>query len=145
MALIYCVKNDHERLFKLLSYLCNKDYQDSLGNTALHYAVSRNTKFIKYLLTADFTLRNRAGKCPIHLCDNSQILLWVGQYSNPHLIDSDGNTILHIAVMKNDKAMLKIGFTLGVDRNIKNKDGYTFFELAFSYNFKDLLSICMNY
>jgi len=53
---------------------CNINHQDSLGNTALHYAVMLNDYFIVNCLAyyhADINIKNKEGKSPINLVNES--------------------------------------------------------------------------
>jgi len=73
-ALIIAIKaNKRKAIFELLNHHININYQDSFGNTALHYAVMSKNQFqISCLLThnVDINVKNNEGKSPLNLAND---------------------------------------------------------------------------
>ncbi len=120
----------------------NIDAANLAGQTALMRAVSRNTLEITQLilqLGADkgltdldgnalpyYVLQSYTSQNP-ELFEQKLQLLSDLDYSE---VQSDGNTLLHLATIKGDIALLKLLERFKIDINLKNNDGLTALHLA---------------
>jgi ankyrin repeat protein len=88
--LIFATKLGRDECIKaLIKSEVNLNYQDSLGNTALHYAVEANNRYIVSLLVfykADKTIKNNKGLSPVELAkslDYQKIIKYFKKPVNP--------------------------------------------------------------
>ena len=118
------------------------DKQDFDGNTPLFYAINSRMSFdnanMLFLLEhgADSRHYNLSGLAPIHIAGQMKSVKKVQRlltYSDDlELIDQEGNTILHIAVIANDKSLVEFLLTHLSEAAIsqKNNAGFSALDLA---------------
>ncbi len=110
--------------------------QDMYGDTAYHLGVlSENIKLIKMLYEAGGNplARNSQGITPfqLSLSSTNEALIKSVLGSNPKLVDSDGNTPLHIAITNRvDTRTLSTLLSLNYPINSRNKNGITPLAIA---------------
>ena len=134
--------NDQQATQRLLKYdEVEINASDSFGNTAIHYACLGENFNLQQLLIeregANVMIENNDGLTPLYILskaeENYPLILKVA--SNIAHLDSNiqfynGNTLLHMAVLCQDKMALKYLTSLKKADSIENDEGYTPFDLA---------------
>lgn len=109
------------------------------GHTVLHLASSKgNVKAIKNLVIkgANANLQNNNGHTPLQLVPRhkflhiGRILVNAGADANYKTIAWPQETLLHLAVIKNDTAMIEYLLSLDVDVNVSDQNNITPLQLA---------------
>ncbi len=128
----------------LIDHVKNVNAKNKNGQSALSMAVSNNSsKVIDFLLTkgCDVHLKDTKGNTLAFYLVNTfeksdeksfekklKILIDRGLSMNQN--QSDGNSLLHIAVKKNNLELLRRLSQFGIDINALNNSGYTVLHLA---------------
>jgi hypothetical protein len=127
----------------LLSRGANVNVQDLEGKSAYHEAaLSKKIGLIKTIREAGGNplSRDKAGNTPLSLvfdCDKQTIKAVLG--SDTSIVDSDGNTPVHIAVEKKvGKPLLEMLLDSGYPVSQRNGKGVTALNIAVSDNSKEL-------
>ncbi len=120
------------------------NHKDNTGKTALAMAVNRNNAaMVSFLLNknADITVVDNNGNNLGYYLLNSyrsnavdeftaKLALLKGSGLDFKATQHDGNSLLHIAVKKNDLNLVKYASDFNIDVNAKNDEGYTALHLA---------------
>ncbi|KAF2881524.1 hypothetical protein ILUMI_24658 [Ignelater luminosus] len=116
--------------------IINKCSQDD-ENSLLHLALSkRYTKAIERLIDcgADINKTNKLCETPLYLAIKHDCLNFVPKLISKENINirqrKNGNTALHMALLKNNKDVINLLIKSGADVNIGNKNGQSVFHLA---------------
>ena len=142
---------------KMIDLGANVNLSDFLGNTSYHYAViEKNYSILNYLLNiadASLTFINMNGETPLHLLladdiinenivdpskyqfDINPILLKLLQHTDINVMNNDGNTPMHIIVIKKLwqlPEVKKILLTKNINIFITNKDNMSVMDLVHS-------------
>lgn len=146
-----CVKSkDVKSIELLLKYGANKDVRDYSGRTLLHAAaVNKDSTILKYILEhhyyGDINETDNNGYTALHQAcakrsDVKSIELLINHEANASICTRKGNTILHIAVSRDNKLLVEyiLKHLPTVIRNQKNMDGKTPADLAKSDDIKKL-------
>jgi len=122
---------DPSFILSLLEEGADLNFQDSTGNSALHYSLSNygHCKNVNMFLTRkniDVNLRNKASQTPILLTlDNSYIKKLIALGADVNVQDYSGKTPLHYACGKNDPELVDLLLSNGAKVNIKDNLGFT--------------------
>ncbi len=108
------------------------------GHTILHFACAQGiAPFVNFLLEnyADPFIKDKYGLAPIHyavIYNHPNVITKLVNEENiiKNCVTDSGDTLLHIAVLKEDLELTKILIDLDVDVNIENKSGFTPLLLA---------------
>lgn len=156
------MRNDKNTALDLLSRGASIKAKAANGNTALHYAVtSQDPRYYTELLIdrgAEPNLLNNAGLAPIELipliADAStryavfDLLVKAG--SNLLLQNTEGNTLLHRAVINQDPDLVKriitqLGMNMRANTAIRNKLGQTAYDMAQQLEYYDIANLLKEY
>lgn len=125
----------------LQNNIINLDYQDSAGNTALHYAIW-NIQLTEILLEFGAkSIKNYKNKEPIQYTkDDSIIRVLINHKAlqDVNAQDENGNTLLHRAVENYNISIVK-KLILIKARNIENHMHNTPFDIALRQNHKNIV------
>ncbi|MBO9699052.1 MAG: ankyrin repeat domain-containing protein [Sporocytophaga sp.] len=122
---------DSSFILSLLEEGADLNFQDSTGNSALHYSLSNygHCKNVNMFLTRkniDVNLRNKASQTPILLTlDNNYIIKLIALGADVNVQDYSGKTPLHYACSKNDPELVDLLLSKGANVNIKDSLGFT--------------------
>lgn len=128
----------------LSSYVKNINAKDENGRSALAMAINRNdAEVAEFLLEkgADINVMDKDGNTLAYYLMNTfssnqqeafneKLELLKKNDLDLTIAQGNGNNLYHIAVEKNNLALLKRIETFGIDLNVKNKDGMTPLHLA---------------
>ncbi len=133
----------------------NGQSRDQFGYTPLHFSVlQENIALLETLLQqkANSNIKSKTGDAPLHLVTyiesdiqqkrSSELLLNYGADIN--LKNAVGDTIIHIAVRRNNLSLLKYlidRFSININLNVKNNDGQTPESLAKRLERKDIIKL----
>ncbi|HEB41433.1 MAG TPA: hypothetical protein ENI08_00245 [Candidatus Dependentiae bacterium] len=133
----------------------NSRSRDQFGYAPLHFSVlQENIALLETLLQqkAKSNLKSKTGDAPLHLVPyiesdiqqkrSAELLLNYGADIN--LKNAVGDTIIHIAVRRNDLPLLKYlidQFSININLNIKNNDGQTPVSLATKFERKEVINL----
>ncbi|KAL5265072.1 hypothetical protein ACHWQZ_G005977 [Mnemiopsis leidyi] len=124
---------------------------DISGNTAIHYAsLNRNSNLYELLTTqegANVMIENNDGLTPLYILskdeENYPLILQLASkivHMDPDIQFYNGNTLLHMAVLCQDKVALRYLTTLKT-KIIENDEGYTPFDLAAINKNKEMIML----
>ena len=146
-------KGDKEKFLEVLSQIIslpnnkmNINFQDELGNSALHYSCDEgNLKIVEILLKAncETNIKNNENKTPLHLSskrgyfDISKKLIENGALLN--IFDSENNSPLHYVCMENHVELLKFFLTKFPKADIKNIHGKRPIDLTKNEDIREAL------
>ncbi len=133
LELIEAAHYERDSLFilDLLEKGADINYQDSTGNTALHYCLSNyrqgnNVDMFLSRQNIDVNLRNKSSQTPILLTlDNSYIKKLIALGADVNIQDYAGMTPLHYACGKNDPELVNLLIANGATVNSRDNKGYT--------------------
>lgn len=125
--MIAASSNNIEKSSILIQNNANLNIQNSFGNTALHYAVSKNyTPIVKLLIDAGaLLLKNEVGQTPVHRAAVRgwlDALILLGKESI-NVTDNQGNTALHLTAEESEIGAMEYLIEIGADKSIRNRDG----------------------
>lgn len=113
----------NDALRSLLKCKADLSVKDKCGNTPLHVAISNNQSaaaeiIVEHLRTlkenadAAVNARNKSGESALHVAarvgDNRLVELLLDLYADPCVTDKNGNTPLHLAVMKDNTNAIRL-------------------------------------
>jgi ankyrin repeat protein len=107
------------------------NFQDSTGNTALHYSLSnylqgKNVDMFLSRQNIDVNLRNNFSQTPILLTlNNNYIKKLIALGADVNVQDYAGMSPLHYACSKNDPELVDLLLSSGANVNIKDSLGFT--------------------
>ncbi len=141
--MIAAADNTKEVLNILSKGLKNSNHKNKKGHTALTFAIEENTpEIVEYLLKkgADASIKDKKGRnLGYFLVVNfrgktedfkRKMVLLQNNGFNIKELDKKGNSLLHYAIKKEKTPLVKELVTLGLDVNVKNKQGITPLHLA---------------
>ena len=145
--------NDKQATQRLLKYEgVDVNVSDSFGNTPIHYAsFGKNSNLQQFLIEqegANVMIKNNDGLTPLYVLskdkENYPLILKVA--SNIVHLDSNiqfynGNTLLHMAVLCQNKMALRYLTSLKKAASIENDEGYTPFDLAAIHQNNELMML----
>jgi len=114
------------------------NFQDSTGNTGLHYMCkSNNIRIVKHLLAkgANADIRNSIGNTPLHEIVSRldytgiDITRLVIPYTNVNIQNNHGETPLHIAAHNKKTDIIKILLENGANPAIQSNTGIEFIDI----------------
>jgi len=151
------IRGDKKMMLDLIrrGAVINERSRDKFGFGAIHLVVlHQNITLLETLLErkADSNLKSKSGDAPLHLVAHiksdiqrkrsAELLLNYGASINQK--NAAGDTIMHIAVRKNDMPLLKYlidQFSLNIDLAVKNSAGETPVSLAKKFKYKDIIDL----
>ncbi|XP_024944185.1 ankyrin repeat domain-containing protein 39 [Cephus cinctus] len=139
---------DYERLEKLLRKGVSPDIEDSAGYTALHYAARNGHAIVcRELLNrgANVNAQTRSGRATaLHRAASQNlpdiIKLLLSFKADPNLVDADGNTALHRAVITNASCACE-ELLKSCNSGIVNKNNKTVYEIVKAKGQEDLIKL----
>lgn len=124
-------ERDSLYILNLLEKGADVNFQDSTGNTALHYSLSnylhgKNVDMFLSRQNIDVNLRNNFSQTPILLTlNNNYIKKLVDLGADVNVQDYAGMSPLHYACSKNDPELVDLLLSRGANVNIKDSLGFT--------------------
>lgn len=126
-------------------------FRNKNGQTALHYACSKNhPEVVKLLIKngADVNAADRYGATPLHRAaaqDREQVtrLLLADSRIQMNKADRSGNTALHCACEDSCENVAVLLMQSGADRSIQNKEEKTPLDLVPTYEMRRKLQACL--
>ncbi|KAE8301422.1 Ankyrin repeat protein 1 [Giardia duodenalis] len=115
---------------------------DTLGNTALAYAIASKSLTCVKLLSTEKDICISSGITPWQLARDSGFMDALTVLEQSPVVDSDGNTQLHRAVMGGDTVGTRLFLSLA---RKKNNDDYTALMLAAALKHKEIVCLLRNY
>jgi ankyrin repeat protein len=147
---------DRSLLAQLLTDAANIDEQDETGETALFAAaLAAQPKIVDQLLVAgaDASIRNDRGMTALHAAafggDSEAVSLLIGDAKFSSRIDIDehtnkfGVTALIVAAEENEGDVLAHLITLGADKEIAERHGYTALTRAAYHGHEQIITILL--
>lgn len=112
-------ERDDQAFMHLLRLGVGMDYVDPLGNTSLHLvAKDAQYTFLNMIMkfdTGDLNRVNQFGQTPLHLAFNANnttaVMKLLRRGSNPNISDQEGNTALHLALIRRDAHLVTLIMT----------------------------------
>ncbi|EAY01926.1 ankyrin repeat protein, putative [Trichomonas vaginalis G3] len=124
----------------------------TIGQTALHIAVSKNSKkTVEFLIShgANINEIDNSGQTALHIAERNQNEIMteflISHGANINEIDNSGQTALHIAAMYNSKEAVEFLISHGANINVKNNDGYTALHYAAKYNREEIVELLISH
>ena len=130
------------------------NFQDSTGNTGLHYMCkSNNIRIAEHLLTkgANINIQNNIGNTPLHeivsRLDNTgiDITKLVISYTNVNIQNNHGETPLHIATQNKKTDIIKILLENGANPEIQSNAGKEFIDIIINNDDIQSFIVYFNY
>ena len=138
-ALIWAVREEKIEIVEILAKAkADIDIQDNLGDTPLLHAIyMSNPKIVKELISLgadvnkkDFDLEQSPLIAAVRREVKETIEVLVNKGANLDVQDKDGNTALHLAVMKSKAVAVRILVDAGADIKMINLRGQSIIDLA---------------
>ncbi|KAK2766643.1 hypothetical protein FQN54_005954 [Arachnomyces sp. PD_36] len=139
----------------LLDFKTDIDAQNADGDTVLHLAIAAfgSVSGIQPLLEAEAStnIKGRNGRTPllyaIYLQQETVAMFLLDKGSDPHSIDDNGRSALHLAIAAERSSIDFIGrlTSVGVDVDWKDDEGHTPLHVAAQHNKRDMIRLLLDH